>query len=322
MNPARSPRAGLRVAAGATPGSAPESAADPHNPRTGTGYAHGSFGELLQGQVEPGLDFLVTLPIRWRAEACFGTFPGASGLSVEPRHKTKSRRFAALLLAELGLPVHGFLRLNGRLPEGKGLASSSADLVATARAIADHFAVPVPEELMLRCMARIEPSDGVMFDEVVVFAHRQVRLLERLGSVPPLVIVSVDEGGQVDTVAYNRTRGPVGHGEVYRHLLDDLRAALSAGDLAAVGRIATRSAVLNQAQAAKRHLGALIRISEECGALGVVAAHSGTCVGVLLDHADPGFGDRFDRVARRVWRLRSALVVCASTGVRNWKDPR
>lgn len=50
----------------------------------------------------------------------------------------------------------------------------------------------------------VEPTDGVMYPGVVVFEHRAVRLRAELGTLPPLTVVAVDEGGHLDTVAHNR----------------------------------------------------------------------------------------------------------------------
>ena len=45
-----------------------------------------------------------------------------------------------------------------------------------------------------------------MYGHVVAFYHRQVRLCRVLPELPPLTIVGIDEGGQVDTVDFNASR--------------------------------------------------------------------------------------------------------------------
>ncbi len=55
------------------------------------------------------------------------------------------------------------------------------------------FDVGVLEELL----RDIEPSDGVMHEGAVVYAHREARLIERLGAMPaPLALVAIDEVGK------------------------------------------------------------------------------------------------------------------------------
>jgi uncharacterized protein involved in propanediol utilization len=191
----------------------------------------------------------------------------------------------------------GVLHIHSELPEGKGMASSSADLVATARAVAAVVGVTMTPAGIEDLLREIEPTDGVMYSGIVAFHHRRVQLRGRLGKLPPLTIVGLDEGGLVDTIAFNRLPKPFteqGRAE-YLHLLNRLSAAIAAGDLATVGRVSTRSALLNQKLRRKRTLRRLIRACHSIGGLGVVVAHSGTAIGVLLADSDPAYQKKLDR---------------------------
>ncbi|MFF2378428.1 lyase family protein [Streptomyces xiamenensis] len=261
-----------------------------HDSRTGVGRAPGTFGELLQGAL-PGddEDFLVTFPIRNWAMAVFRPDPDRDVVTVDPPHKQKSRHLAADVLKAFGLPPGGVLEVRGALPEGKGLASSSADLVATARAVADAWHLRLDEAAIASLLRDIEPSDGVMYDGIVSFHHRKVLFRDRLGSLPALTIVGHDEGGMVDTVAFNETHQEFSEREKeeYATLLDGLTMAVREGDLPEVGRITTRSAELNERRRPRRGLAEIREICREIGGLGLVVAHSGTMLGVLLDEDDP-----------------------------------
>jgi len=259
--------------------------------RVGLGTANGTFGELLQGAL-PGSEeaegegrFLVTLPVARWSRAGFVLGPPGDGLTVSPATKAKAAALAAILLAELGQPADGSLVLHSSIPEGKGLASSSADLVATARAVAAAVNRCVPAERLGALLAGIEPTDGVMHSGVVAFDHRRGVHLRTLGRLPALEVVAVDQGGRVDTVAFNRTARGYGPDERrrYARLLDELTVAVGRGDLAAVGAIATESAALNQIRLPNRNFEALREVCRAVGGLGLVACHSGTMVGVLLD---------------------------------------
>ncbi|MEV7601400.1 kinase [Kitasatospora sp. NPDC089797] len=270
--------------------------------RTGTARAFGTFGELLQGALPGGPEFLVTLPVdRW-ARARFRLDPDGP-LRVFPSHKTKTRRVAEAMLASRGR-AGGVLLLDGDLPEGKGMASSSADLVATARAVGAAVGLDTSPAAVEGWLRPIEPTDGVMHPGVVAFDHREVRLRERLGGLPAATVVGVDEGGLLDTVAFNRVPKAFSPGQraEYAELLAELAAAVRAGDLARVGAVTTRSAVLNQRLAPKRNLDAMLAVAERIGAEGVVCAHSGTLLGVLLDGDDPDHGPR----------LAAALAACST----------
>ena len=272
--------------------------------RVGLGSANGTFGELLQGALPNAVDgegrFLVTLPVaRWSC-ARFEVGDSGSGLRVHPVTKTKAAALAASLLGELGHPAHGTLALQSTIPEGKGLASSSADLVATARAVMAAVRASVPLDRLGPLLARIEPTDGVLHDGIVAFDHRRGRHLAALGRLPGLQVVAVDQGGRVDTVAFNRCAPEYDAAERrhYARLLADLGAAVATHDLAAVGAIATESAVLNQTRMPNRNLGALRAVCSAVGGLGVVACHSGTMVGVLLDQRARHYRARLSEAVR------------------------
>lgn len=269
--------------------------AAPYPAVTGMSTASGTFGELLQGVLpEENSDFLVTLPIaRWARVTFHGT-PGAEELAVYPAHKRKALRLARMITQSSATPMGGVLTVESTLPEGKGLASSSADLVATARAVANALGEPMPPRRIEALLAQIEPTDGVLYPGIVAFYHRRVALHSKLGPLPSMTVVGVDEGGEIDTVAFNRIPKPFSAADrkEYAHLLARMTTAVATADLAEVGAVATRSALMNQVLRPKRTLDALIEICRQVGGLGVVVGHSGTSLGVLLDIADPSYPQR------------------------------
>src|SRR5438552_6590361 len=110
-----------------------------------------------------------------------------------------------LALARLGLPLTGaILDVDCRLPEGRGLASSTADVVATARAVSDATGLHLEPGEIAELAIQIEPTDGVMWDGVVAFNHRAGRLLRHLGPLPDMRVLGIDLGGTVDTIQFNK----------------------------------------------------------------------------------------------------------------------
>jgi uncharacterized protein involved in propanediol utilization len=278
---------------------------------TGTGRAFGTFGELLQGVLpEHDRDFLVTFPVDAWATATFQHTPDRPDIVVGPTTKLKSHRLVRLALNELGESGGGRLTLSSELPEGKGLASSSADLVAAARAVAAAFDRTFDEPAIESLLRRIEPSDGVMYDGIVAFYHREVRLLDVLGSLPPLAIIGHDEGGQVDTIRHNRLPKPFTARDKreYARLLVELAEAVDSGDLATVGRITTRSAEMNAKLRPRQGFRELRRACNEVDGLGLVLAHSGTMLGILLDGADPERDTKTEYVRRNFAALGGEFI--------------
>ena len=259
--------------------------------RAGAGAANGTFGELLQGSLRnDDNQFLVTLPIQKFSRVVFTPNLTCNRVTVTPAHKTKSQQLIQRLVDHYGLRFGGHLKIQSELPEGKGMAGSSADLIASARALESTLGLAIPMELILSLLRTIEPSDGVMYSEFVTFFHRKVKLVRRLGSPSGLKVVAVDEGGQIDTVEYNRRNYLFTDNECteYTELLQTIERAIRDNDLAALGRVTTRSAMMNQERNPKRYLDRMIEIGEDVRALGVVVTHSGPCLGLLFPD-DPGY---------------------------------
>ncbi|SHE50851.1 hypothetical protein [Vibrio gazogenes] len=254
----------------------------------GSGQSCCTFGELLQGVLPNGKDFLVTLPVQRYVSAKFYLGEEAAGLQVCPPHKTKALALAHALLSRYQLPLHGVLEIASDIPESKGLASSSADLVAAARAIIDHYQICISNEELARMLCQIEPTDAVMFSHCVAFHQNIGQIIADLGALPELFIIAHDEGGGVDTVAHKKTRPETDPAErqQYAHLLARLQHAVKQRDCREIGHVTTMSAILNQRFRPNKHLSLFIDLCDQYGGLGVTVAHSGTYIGILLDAGD------------------------------------
>jgi uncharacterized protein involved in propanediol utilization len=272
----------------------------------GLGQANGTFGELIQGPLgTPDNLNLVTLPIDRYSWAMFVPDPTTSEVRSDPPGKLKAQRLATALLRGFGRLHGGTLRIESELPEGKGMASSSADMVATARAIEWYLGQPIGHNLLEALMREIEPTDGVMHAGVVSYFHRRLQKNADFGEMFSCRIAYLDEGGFIDTIAYNRSLQPYSAVEVarYTRLHGALQDAFRRCDQAAIGRIATCSALLNQRRNPKRSLLKVRQICERHGALGVAVTHSGPCIGILVARDDPHFETVWRNVERDLAEL-------------------
>lgn len=287
--------------------------------RSGTGCSFGTFGELLQGVDTKGRDFLVTLPINRFSNAKFTYYPSL-GIMVSPSNKQKSKELAALILRHYGYEPGGILEINSNIPVGKGLASSSADLVATARALNECFDLCMTTEEMLSFIRHIEPTDGVMYEGVVSFYHRIVQVNEFLGDLPQLTIIGFDEGGEVDTIDFNKLPKPFTQQEKieYDELQRKISQAIRHRDIKGIGEVATRSAVLNQKLRYKKFFNMILEICAEVDGLGVVAAHSGTCLGILLSPENEGYEQKLNTAYTALQHLGGEITIYQTWS--NWTE--
>ena len=209
----------------------------------------------------------------------------------------KSRRAVELTLEHLcRSDVDVRLTLANSLPRRKGMASSTADvsasIAATAAATGKSDTMPPSGDRTLALL--IEPSDGLMLPGVSLFDHRNGTKVRTLGAAPPMRVVVLDFGGDIDTIEFNS----VDREQTLRGLQPRFEEALSLivrgvehGHPEEVAAGATLSAVANQKVLYKPQLDAVMSVADELGALGINVAHSGTVFGMLFED-DPDLTQR------------------------------
>lgn len=274
--------------------------------RKGVGTAIAHHGELLQGvfEVENGRRHrgLVTLPLPGMTSQA--TFIGAhsSAVTVRPDGKAKASAAARLTLDHLDIAEGGALRIDSDIPVGHGYGSSTADVVATIRAVAAaHNAQLQSSRICQIAVAAEQASDAIAFDgHAVLFAQREGIVLEHFGgALPPLLLVGFKAGGgrPIDTLQLPPARYDSTEIQQFRVLRALISRAVRYQDPDCLGRAATVSARISQRHLPKHHFERVIEIAEEAGACGVQVAHSGSLLGILFDRAGNDLRRRADRAA-------------------------
>lgn len=257
--------------------------------RRGRGAARGTCGEIAQGKLPDGTPFVVTCPIDRGTTVEVTLSPSATlefagiphGLT---RLEEALRRTIELL--ELG-PCRVTVRHRRSLPIGKGMASSTADVVAASRAMAHAAGEELSPEELATLATSIEPSDGVMYPGIVVADRRTGQRLRTWDWWPSFSVVIVEPPEDFAT-AEARFDGQDAHAADYAGLLDHLDDAVARRDLHRFARAATRSAELGQAYVPNAAFSWLAPRAAAWGALGVCAAHTGTVAGLLFPRTRAG----------------------------------
>lgn len=263
----------------------------------GTAVMPGSCGELVQGTIS-GRNFHVTCPVNLYSTVTVETGPSLKYYAF-PKNRTKAARAVKKLLERLGCKGYGaVIRVKSCLPVGKGMASSTADIAAACYAVAAALNVEIAYSMVAEIALAIEPSDGLFCPGITLFDHVKGRFREILGSPPPVSVLVLDFGGEVDTLEFNRrpelpflnrrNEGDTGKA------LELVRRGLQEQDPFLLGAGATMSALANQKILSKPGLEEIIDFVLKKGAYGLNVAHSGTVAGVLLP---PGKEDDRDLIS-------------------------
>lgn len=280
----------------------------------GTGVCHGSFGELLQGVLPGNHKFLVNCRIRNRSRVTVRLSDPSYLTEKEEEFARsyslfpKTYKGLRIFLGDLGRHDDCLIAIEFDIPIGKGLSSSTADMVAGVRALAEALSLKLKNDYVSRILTDVEPNDGLHFDDTSAYHHTEGRLIANVDWVPPFRILGIDQGGVVDTVAFNRhiiawTDGQMAH---YRELLDAMLAALTDRDVERIAAIATQSARAWQSINPKDDLDDVLDLAEHFGAAGVINTHSGTYLGLLF--RDDGSFDQERAEAVAAERLRDRLI--------------
>lgn len=175
--------------------------------------------------------------------------------------------------------------LTSALPQGKGMASSSADVCAVLAAVGLVSGRQLSEQEIGRLAASIEPTDGIFCRGLAVINPDTGIIKTVLGPVPKLSIAVFDAGGTVDTVAFHeRGRRGLSDSKAIEAGMALLQQPLTPER---VGKAATCSALANQVLLEKPNFPAFVKAAfEKPGVVGVNTAHSGTVAGVFFTEGE------------------------------------
>jgi uncharacterized protein involved in propanediol utilization len=266
----------------------------------GVGYSFGHFGELLQGafmDVDGSVvRALVTLPYRRAGVVTNVRVSPGSGSIDTPSGKSKTKDVVRAYLEHHGLAgrVNCAVEHSSQLHEGIGMGSSTADLIATVRALDVACGLRTDEVTTAQMLALTEVAcDSTMFSgRALLFAQRQGRVLEDFGlPLPPIDCIGFNmcPGETFSTVQTPPAAYSQSEIDCFAHLRTEIRQAIRERDPVRLGAVATTSAEINQRHFPKPNFDLLLRLARRCQALGVSVAHSGTlgaliyCAGKAID---------------------------------------
>lgn len=276
--------------------------------RIGVGSCQGTFGELVQGAIQER-PFLITLPVAsLRSTATFVPCQSLDKLISIPI-KSKTEKACKLLLQRFHIHAGGYVYIQSNIPVGKGMASSSADMIAAMRAVADSYSLAITEEILSEIASKIEPTDGVMYEEIVSYDYKNGQLIERLGFPPRCLLIGFDTGGVVDTIQFNQRKKSYTseEAEILQQAYSMARQGMIEQNFSLLCQASTTSASVNQRILPNPYFAKLKQIAQDIHG-GVVIAHSGTVIGLLLNPFLPNINESLLHIQKQVSLMKTIAM--------------
>jgi uncharacterized protein involved in propanediol utilization len=221
----------------------------------------------------------------------------------------KSKRAAELTLAYLGKKnFGGHLNIEHSIPEGHGLGTSTSDVVATIRAIADGFYSRLTNSEVAGLAVRAEGAcDSVMFSRAGLFVTTKCVFKEYYDiNYPRILILGLDAAADnkgIDTLSLPKKDYTQEEKQKLELLRKSARYAFTRGDTRLIGQIATTSGAINQRFIQKPCFDEIVKVAADGDADGVICAHSGTALGIFFDLARPLDKEKTKNLLRNIRSL-------------------
>ncbi|MDR3105733.1 MAG: L-threonine kinase [Yokenella regensburgei] len=242
-----------------------------------------SCGELIQGWILDS-EKLISCPIDW-----YSTVEVRSGAPLADE-RPLSRAMINQVLALFHYPVKMSqslrLEIHSTIPIAKGMASSTADIAATAVATAHHLGHTLDEATLAKLCVALEPTDSTIFRQLTLFDHNDASTQEACAAQPKIDVLVLESPETLRTEDYHRTprrAGLLAGAPMLKQAWEKVRLACASHDPILLGEAATLSAIASQPLLPKPHFSTLLDVAEACDLYGINVAHSGSVVGLLLD---------------------------------------
>lgn len=249
--------------------------------------APGTCGEFLQGSID-GQSFLVTCPINRYSYALSNVIQPFSKefCALQPKSAQAHKLVQELVQQKNKNQICPPVYVRSDILQGKGMASSSADISVTAMATALAMDYDLSlKELEQICLS-VEPTDASFYQGVTQFDYIKGTISKPLGMCPPLKILVFDEGGSIDTVSFNKQadlQNKILEKEsIIQESFDLFKQGLITHDIKLIGQAATLSAFGNQRILYKPNLYDFHDVGNSYNSVGTIIAHSGTIMGLLF----------------------------------------
>lgn len=251
-----------------------------------TTYA--KVGELLQGAFDKTQPFLVSNSSSrlFKTITLASTNPINHGVRLEDK-ALKAKELFYLLndqkIKKQSLPKIYFSQQRN-FKTGKGLSSSSTDILGILLAMDEIYNTRHPNHLFYKLASQIEPTDPCLNLNSVLFNQKKGEIINTLPSIPySMLYFDSDPKIKIDTVELSLKRY-YSENQIleFQTLYSKLTKSTENSDYAAFFECTTKSAIINETILPKKNFPLLLDFASE-NKCGLFVAHSGTYMGLLIE---------------------------------------
>lgn len=227
---------------------------------------------------------LVSCPVEW-----YSTVEVSSGSPLADE-RPLSRAMVERLLQHWQYPAHVSqdirIDIHSTIPIAKGMASSTADIAATAIATAHHLGHQLDEATLAQLCVSLEPTDSTVFRQLtlLIITTHPLRSPVKRSPTSTCWFSKARKRYARQTITGSRAKAGLQAGApALKRAWEKVQEACSSQNPYRMGEAATLSAIASQMLLPKPDFDSLLSLVEECDLYGVNVAHSGSVVGLMLD---------------------------------------
>ncbi len=247
-------------------------------------------GELMQGELPCGNRFLLSNKsvrhFKNYTEISLGDGKHPSCLNLKSRQATQlfwqslSAEKKEIQMDRLCIKQHG------NIPEGKGLSSSSADVLGILNTLNVFYKANFTIQQLYELAAAIEPTDPCLDNCNLLFRQQKGTIIHVFPAFSyRLIYFDSDTNASVNTVDLSRTiKYSASEQNEYEKLCKKITAAVKNKDYESFNGCLNKSAEMNESFLPKKNFSVLQHFAME-NKLGLFVAHSGTYMGLVIQHA-------------------------------------
>jgi uncharacterized protein involved in propanediol utilization len=177
-----------------------------------------------------------------------------------------------------------YFKQEGNIPIGKGLSSSSADVLGVLAALTAFYKTGYTSEQLYDMAAAVEPTDPCLHTSNLLFKQDTGEITYALAPLPyQLIYFDSDKNTQVDTIALSkRINYSESQQQEFETICSSILEATIRADYESFNLCLNKSAEINEIFLPKKGFNVLQDFAIE-NKVGLFVAHSGTYMGFVIE---------------------------------------